>query len=120
MRAAVYYRNDDVRLEEGGKLELSQWDQPVPEDRLLPVKHKFARPDDAGVLKRFEAHHAASEKRYRGDGSWESRDTLAGKPGGEKQPPDLRATYQRVEGYLGAYTATGRDVYLQRAKEGAA
>ena len=111
---------DDVRLEEGGKLELSQWDQPVPEDRLLPVKHKFARPLDAGVLRRFEAHHAASEKRYRGDGSWESRDTLAGKPGGEKQPPDLRATYQRVEGYLGAYTATGRDVYLQRANEGAA
>jgi hypothetical protein len=111
---------DDVRLEEGGKLELSQWDQPVPEDRLLPVKHQFARPDGAGVLKRFEAHHAASEKRYRGDGSWESRDTLAGKPGGEKQPPDLRATYQRLEGYLGAYAATGRDVYLQRAKEGAA
>ena len=44
---------DDVRLEEGGKLELSQWDQPVPEDRLLPVKHKFARPLDAGVLRRF-------------------------------------------------------------------
>ena len=111
---------DDVRLEEGGTLKLSQWDEPVPEGRLLPVKHKFARPDDASVLRRFDAHHAESEKRYRGDGSWESRDTLAGKTGGEKQPPDLRATHQRVEGYLGAHAATGRDVYLKRANEGAA
>jgi len=110
---------DDVRLEETGTLELSQWDQPVPEDRLLPVKHEFARPDHAGVLRRFEAHHAASERRYRGDGSWESKDTLAGKPGGEKQPPDLRAVYQRVEGYLGAHADTGRAIYLQRAREGA-
>ena len=111
---------DDVRLEEGGKLELSPWDEPVPEDRLLPVKHKFARPDFAGVLKRFEANHAASEKRYRGDGSWESKAALAGKPDGDKQPPDLRAIYQRVEGYLGAHAATGRAIYLQRAREGAA
>ena len=110
---------DDIRLEESGTLVLSEWDQPVPEDTLLPVKHKFARPADAAVLKRFEAHHAASEKRYRGDGSWESRDTLAGKPGGEKKPPDLRATYQRVEGYLGAHAATAKAVYLQRATEGA-
>ena len=111
---------DDVRLEEGGTLELSQWDQPVPEDRLLPVKHKFNRPNKAEVLKRFETHHAASEKRYRGDGSWESKDTLSGKTGGETKTPDLRATYQRVEGYLGAYAATGKAIYLQRAKEGAA
>ncbi len=111
---------DDVRLEEGGKLELSKWDQPVPDDRLLTVKHTFRRPDNAEVLKRFEAHHAASEKRYRGDGSWESKDTLAGKPGGETKVPDLRATYQRVEGYLAAYAATQTDIYLKRAKEGAA
>ncbi len=111
---------DDVRLEEGGKLELSRWDEPVPEDRLLPVKHRFARPDFAGVLRRFEAHHAASENHYRGDGSWESKAALAGKPDSEKQPPDLRATYQRVEGYLGAHAATERAIYLQRAREGAA
>jgi hypothetical protein len=110
---------DDVRLEEGGTLELSNWDEPVPDDRLLMVKHKFPRPDAAAVLKRFEAHHAASEKRYRGDGSWESRDTLAGKPGGEQMPPDLRAIYQRVEGYIGAHAATKKDIYLQRVKEGA-
>ena len=110
---------DDVRLEETGTLELGPWDQPVSMNRLLPVKHKFDRPDTAGVVKRFTAHHAASEKRYRCNGAWESRGTLSGKPGGEKQPPDLRATYQRVEGYLGAYSHTGRKIYLQRATEGA-
>lgn len=110
---------DDVQLLEGGELSQSPWDQPVPDDRLLRVRHKFERPDGAGVLARFEAHHASSEKRYRGDGSWESRATLAGKPGGQKQPPDLRATYQRVEGYLGAHAATSRPIYLKRAREGA-
>ena len=109
---------DDVKLVEGGKLELSPWEEPVPEDRLLPVKHKFAEPNRADALKRFEAYHAASEKRYRGNGRWESRATLAGKPDGEKQPPDLRATYQRVEGYLGVYAFTKNDIYLQRAREG--
>ena len=106
-------------LEETGTLTLGPWDQPVSMTRLLPVKHKFDRPDSTGVVKRFAAHHAASEKRYRGNGAWESRGTLSGKPGGEKQPPDLRATYQRVEGYLGAYAHTGRKIYLQRATEGA-
>ena len=78
---------DDVQLEETGQLELDRWNQPVPMDRLLPVKHKFNRPDSAGVAKRFEAHHVASETRYRGNGTWESRDTLSGKPGGDKPPP---------------------------------
>ena len=110
---------DDVQMRKGGELSLGQWDEPVPDDRLLRVRHKFERPDGAGLLGRFEAHHAASETRYRGDGSWESRETLAGKPGGEKQPPDLRATYQRVEGYLGAHAATSRPIYLKRAREGA-
>ena len=110
---------DEIRLQRGGKLELSPWDQPVPVDRLLPLKHPFSRPDDDAVASRFEQHHAASDARYRGDGQWESKATLAGKAGGEKQPPDLRATYQRVEGYLGAYQANRRPLYLQRAREGA-
>ena len=110
---------DEVRLQQGGNLELSRWDQAVPVDRLLPVKHRFTRPDGTAVLSRFERHHAASERRYRGDGSWESSATLSGQAGGEEQPPDLRATYQRVEGYLGAYAASERAVYLQRAKSGA-
>ncbi len=110
---------DDVELQETGKLELNRWDQPVSMNRLLPVKHKFNRPDSTEVARRFAAHHVASETRYRGNGTWESRATLSGKPGGEKQPPDLRATYQRVEGYLGAYAHTGNKIYLQRATEGA-
>ena len=65
---------DDVRLEETGTLELSQWDQPVSANRLLPVRHEFARPDSAAVARRFEAHHVASERRYRGDGTWESKE----------------------------------------------
>ena len=110
---------DEIRLQQGGKLELSPWDQPVPVDRLLPLTHQFSRPDHDAVLARFEQHHAASEKRYRGGGRWESRATLAGKAGGETQPPDLRATYQRVAGYLAAYQAQRRPLYLQRAREGA-
>ena len=110
---------DDVQLKEAGTLKLSPPDQPVPEDHLLPLQNKFSRPADAEVLQRFEVHHAASEQRYRGDGSWESKETLAGKPGGENKLPDLRATYQRIEGYLGGYAATGQEIYLQRAREGA-
>ena len=108
-----------MRLVEGGELKLGEWDQPVPDDQLLAVKHRFPRPKFNEVLKRFEEHHHAAEKNYRGNGSWESTDTLGGKPGGEKQPPDRRATYQRVEGYLGAHAYTGRKIYLQRATEGA-
>ncbi|MEE3373402.1 MAG: hypothetical protein VX346_28960 [Planctomycetota bacterium] len=110
---------DEICLQEGGRLELSPWDQAVPVERLLPVQHRFARPNDSAVRVRFQQHHTASEARYRGAGQWESKATLAGRPGGEKQPPDLRATYQRVEGYLGAYQADGRPIYLQRAREGA-
>ena len=110
---------DEIRLQQGGSLELSPWDQPVPVDRLLPLKHQFSRPDDDAVASRFEQHHAASETRYRGGGRWESKATLAGKAGGEMQPPDLRATYQRVAGYLGAYQFHRRPLYLQRAREGA-
>ena len=109
---------DDVRLVEGGKLELSPWDRVVPEDRLLKVRHEFPRPDQASVVRRFAQRHQLAEKNYRGDGSWESTDTLSGKPGGEKQPPDLRAVYQRVEGYLGAWAATGTMIYRKRAIEG--
>lgn len=109
---------DDVRLVEGGKLELSRWDRAVPEDRLLSVRHEFPRPDQAAVVGRFTQRHQVAEKNFRGDGSWESTETLSGKPGGEKQPPDLRAVYQRVEGYLGAFAATRTTIFRQRAIQG--
>ena len=109
---------DDVRLVEGGELQLSEWDQPVPENRLLPVKFTFPRQTVEEVARRFEEHHQSAEKNYRGNGSWESSDTLNGKPGGEQKEPDLKAIYQRVDGYLGAYAALNKPIYLQRATEG--
>ena len=105
-----------VRLEEGGKLELSRWDEPVPEDRLLPVKHKFARPDFGGVLRRFEAHHAASENHYRGDGSWESKAALAGKPDSHNQmkttvaPPKKQSTAPRYD-MISRESSTGASLF---------
>lgn len=109
---------DDMRMVEGGDLKLPDMDQPVPFDRLLPVKHTFPRLSVDEIKKRFEQHHQASEKTYRGDGSWESSDEASGKEGGDKKPPLMRATSQRVFGYLGAYAATKKPIYLQRAKEG--
>jgi hypothetical protein len=109
---------DEVSLVEGGELTLSDWDQLVPDDRLLPVKHVFARPDIEAVKKRFEEHHQASEKTYRGDGSWEDNAELAGKSRDPEAKPLMRATSQRVHGYLGAYAVTRNAVYLERAAAG--
>ena len=125
LRGAVYL--EEIRLEEGGEPGAAGPDKPVPADRLLPVRHRLAAPSLDAIRGRFERLHEESERAYRGAGQWEGYcDLTEGWRQAQADPPDwsftkhplLRSTTQRIFGYLGAHSVTGRDVYLQRAREG--
>ena len=82
---------------------------PVPRDRLLKGRFKFARPNLDAIRRAFEIGHSISEVFYAGDGRYAV-------PG--EYPTEIRHTSNRVLGYIPAYRTLGDPIYRQRAVEG--
>jgi hypothetical protein len=84
--------------------------QEVPRDHLLPAGHRFALPARECLTRLAADIHQGYENAYLGDGVWAQR--LDG------NKPWIRWTAYRVIGYLEAYQADPRPVYLERARQG--
>lgn len=84
--------------------------QQVPRDHLLAPSHAFTMPPTECLVRLVSQIHEGYENAYLGDGVWAQR------LDGEK--PWIRWTAYRVIGYLEAYWADPRPVYLTRAREG--